>query len=150
MARTVSYEKRIKTYMFISGWGIFLIFAGNQAAAQLTTPFPPFGISTITVLTLAAYLVLIGIYNSAKLVSVNNNLRKEIYQHASRPELLHSIGRAEMERELQKTVNEIIASQDILGMERERERVAKVEFDEKELRKYLDQVIEEVKRHRSS
>ncbi len=150
IARTVSYEKRIKTYMFISGWGIFLIFAGNQATAQLTTPFPPFGIPTITVLTLAAYLVLIGIYNSAKLVSVNNNLRKDIYQRALRPELLHSIGRAEMERELQKTVNEIITSQDILGKEREIERVAKVEFDEKELRKYLDQVIEEVKRDRSS
>jgi hypothetical protein len=150
MARTVSYEKRIKTYMFISGWGIFLIFAGNQATAQLTTPFPPFGIPTITVLTLASYLVLIGIYNSAKLVSVNNDLRKNIYQHAFRTELLHSIGRAEMERELQKTVNEIITSQDILEREREMERVARVEFDEKELRKYLDQVIEEVKRDRAS
>jgi uncharacterized membrane protein YeaQ/YmgE (transglycosylase-associated protein family) len=149
MARTVSYEKRIKTYMFISGWGIFLIFAGNQATAQLTTPFPPFGVPTITVLTVAAYLVLIGIYNSAKLVSVNNNLRKDIYQHALRPELLHSIGRAEMEREVQKTVNELITRQDILGREREIQRVAKVELDQKELRKYLDQVIEEIKRNRS-
>jgi hypothetical protein len=150
MARTVSYEKRIKTYMFISGWGIFLIFAGNQATAQLTTPFPPFGIPTITVLTLAAYLVLIGIYNSAKLVSVNNNLRREIYQHASRPELLQSIGRAEMEREMEKTVNEIISSHAYREREREREKVAKFEIDEKELRRYLDQVVEEVKRDRSA
>jgi len=51
-----------------------------------------------------------------------------------------------MERELQKTVNELITSQDILG----REKATKAEFHEKELRKYLDQVIEEVKRDRST
>jgi hypothetical protein len=146
MVRTVSYEKRIKTYMLISGWGIFLIFAGNQATAQLTTPFPPFGLPTITVLNVAAYLVLLGVYNSAKLVSVNNILRRNIYQRALRSELLHSIGQAEMEKEVQKTVNELIQSQDIL----ERERVTRVEFDEKELRKYLDQVIKEVRKDRSN
>jgi hypothetical protein len=54
-----------------------------------------------------------------------------------------------MEREVQKTVNELITRQDILGREREIQRVAKVELDQKELRKYLDQVIEEIKRNRS-
>ena len=29
-ARTVSYEKKIKTCMLISGWGIFFIFGANQ------------------------------------------------------------------------------------------------------------------------
>ena len=146
IARTVSYEKKIRTCMLISGWGIFLIFAANQGITQQTTPFPPFGIPTITILNIAAYLVLLGIYNSAKLVSVNNSLRKSIYQHALRSELLHSIGRAEMEKEIQKTVSEIIRSQDIL----ERERVTRAELDEKELRKYLDQVIKEVRKDRPS
>ena len=145
-ARTVSYEKKIRTCMLISGWGIFLIFAANQGITQQTTPFPPFGIPTITILNIAAYLALLGIYNSAKLVSVNNNLRKSIYQHALRSELLHSIGRAEMEKEVQKTVNEIIRSQNIL----EREKVTRAEFDEIELGKYLDQVIKEVRKDRHS
>ena len=73
-------------------------------------------------------------------------MRKSIYQHALRSELLHSIGRAEMEKEIQKTVSEIIRSQDIL----ERERVTRAELDEKELRKYLDQVIKEVRKDRPS
>ena len=150
MARTVSYEKRINTYMFISGWGIFLIYAGNQATTQLTTPFPPFGIPTTTILILAAYMVSVGIYNSARLVGANNNLRKDIYRHALRPELLDSLGGAEMERQLQKTVKEIIINQDFQARQIDNERVASAEFDEKELRKYLEQVIEEVKRDRSS
>jgi hypothetical protein len=145
-ARTVSYEKRIRTCMLISGWGVFLIFAANQGTNQQTTPFPPFGIPTVTILNIAAYLVLLGVYNSAKLVSVNNGLRETIYRHAMRSELLHSIGRAERENELQKTVSELVRSQNIL----EREKMTRAEFDEIELRKYLDQVIEEVKKDRPS
>ena len=33
--RIVSYEKNIRTYLIISGWGIFLIFGANQAAYKL-------------------------------------------------------------------------------------------------------------------
>ena len=60
--------------------------------------------------------------------------------------MLHSIGRAEMEKEIQKTVSEIIRSHNIL----EREKVTRAEFDEIELRKYLDQVIKEVRKDRPS
>jgi hypothetical protein len=98
----------------------------------------------------AAYMVSVGIYNSARLVGANNNLRKDIYRHALRTELLDSLGGAEMERQLQKTVKEIIINQDFRASQIDNERTASAEFDEKELRKYLEQVIEEVKRDRSS
>jgi hypothetical protein len=41
-------------------------------------PYPPFGLAMITVLNIAGYLMLLGIYNSASLVSTNNDLRKFI------------------------------------------------------------------------
>ena len=46
ISRIMSYERNIMTYMIISGFGIFLIFAANQAATQ-TVPgiYPPFGLS---------------------------------------------------------------------------------------------------------
>jgi|SRR5215831_13811514 len=34
ISKTISFEKKIKAYMVISGWGIFLIFSANQAEAQ--------------------------------------------------------------------------------------------------------------------
>ena len=58
ISRTVKYEKKIRLYMIISGWGIFLIFATNQAVTQIVGPYPPFGLSTITVMNLA------GIFNA--------------------------------------------------------------------------------------
>ena len=117
ISRTVKYGKRVRSYMIFSGWGIFLIFATNQGAAQILGPYPPFGLATITVLNLAAYLMLIGIYNSATHVSANDNLRKNIRKHAVQSKLLDLIGHAEMEREIQKTVSDIIRDQELIDID---------------------------------
>ena len=127
--------------MIISSWGIFLIFAANQAATQIVSPYPSFGLSSITILNIAAFLMLLGIYNSATLVSANNNLRKFIRKHALEPRLLHMIGKAEMEKEIQKTVKEITQDKDTL----ERDKT-EFELDEKELEKYINSVIKETKK----
>lgn len=73
---------------------------------------------------------------------MNNNLRKSIHKHALRSNLIDLIGHAEMEKEIQKTVMKIIESQDMLDIRTERE----VELDEKELRRYIDVVLKEVKK----
>lgn len=142
ISKVVSYERNIKTYMIISGLGMFLIFAANQAAVQIVSPYPPFGLVTVTVLNIAGYLMLLGIYNSASLVSINDNLRKAIRKHTLKPNLLGLIGHAKMEKEIQKTVTEIVESQEIQNIRTENQ----VELDEQELRRYMDLVITEVKK----
>ena len=62
ISRNISYERNIRTYMIISGWGILLIFGANQATTLIVAPYPPFGLATITVLNIASYLTLLGIY----------------------------------------------------------------------------------------
>ena len=143
ISRIMSYERNIMTYMIISGFGIFLIFAANQAATQ-TIPgiYPPFGLLTITVLNIAAFFMLLGIYNSATLVSANHNLRKLIRKHALESKLLGLLGHAEMDNEIRKTVKEITQDKGSL----ERHKQAEFEFDEKELEKYVDSVIRETKK----
>lgn len=141
-AKTIGYEKTIKTYMIISGWGILLLFGTNQAVSQVLAPYPPFGIATITVLISASYMILIGIYNSARLVSVNTQLRKAIRKHTLESNLLESIGQAEMETEIRRTVNSIVHDNDI----EKTSTGTNLEFDKEELRKYIDEVITEIKK----
>jgi hypothetical protein len=128
--------------MIISGFGIFLIFATNKATTQIVTPYPPFGLATVTVLNIAEYLMLLGIYGSATLVSANNTLRNSIRKHALQSRLLDLIGHAEMEKEIQNTVTKIIESQKCCRTG----KPINIELDEKELRKYIDVVIREVKK----
>jgi hypothetical protein len=62
ISKIMSYERNIRTYMIISDFGIFLIFAANQAIVQIVSPYPSFGLSSITVLNIATFLMLLGIY----------------------------------------------------------------------------------------
>ena len=142
ISKTVSYEKNIRLYMIFSGWGVLLIFGANQALIQTLAPYPPFGLVTISVLPIAAFLMLLGIYNSAALVSANYKLRKSIYKHATESRLLGLIGHAEMEKEIEKTVKAITQRKGSL----ERETNIPIEFDERALKKYVDFVIKETKK----
>src|SRR5215831_10914374 len=142
ISKTVGYEKNLKTYMVISGWGILLIFGADQAVVQTLTPYPPFGLATITVLTIAAILMLLGIYNSAVLVSANSDLRKSIYKYALESKLLGQIGRAEMENELQKTVTKITDEKKHLLTDTQQP----AELDGMELKKYIEFVVREVRK----
>ena len=143
ISRGVSYERKMKISMIIAGWGIFFIFSANQATTQLIKPYPPFGILTVTILNVAAYLMVLGIYNSATLVSKNNTLRS--YIHKSALKLLNPIGRAEMEREIQKTVVKISEDKEIAKISRDES----FEFDENELKKYMSEVIKLKREHLS-
>jgi hypothetical protein len=87
--------------------------------------------------------MLLGIYNSAMLVSANNELRKSIYRHAVESRLLRLIGQAEMESEIEKTVRKISKDKNLLEVDEEQRLI---EIDEKGLKKYLDLVIREVKK----
>jgi hypothetical protein len=142
ISRIIGYERNIKTYMIISGWGILLIFSSNQAATQIVIPYPPFGVVTITILVVASYLMLIGIYNSATLVSANTELRRTIHRRALESKLLGAIGHAEMEKEIQKTVKQVSRDTDEL----EKELEEPVELDELELEKYIEFVVKEVRK----
>lgn len=140
MSKVVGYERKMKLSMVIAGWGIFFIFSANQAATQVVLPYPPFGITTVTILNMASFLIVLGIYNSASLVSANNSLRASIHRHAIK--LLKPIGRAEMEKEIQKTVKNISEHKEIAEISNQET----FEFDENELEKYLKQVIKEIKK----
>jgi|SRR5688572_8473754 len=142
ISKLVGYEKRIKTFMIISGWGILFIFSSNQAVTQAVIPYPPFGLPTITILVTGAYLMLLGIHNSATLVSTNNELRKTIYDRALESKFLGSIGQAEMENEIQKTVKQVSRDKNII----EKELQEPLEFDEVELKKYVEFIMKEVRK----
>jgi hypothetical protein len=143
MSRFVRYEKTLRDYLIISGYGFLLLFSANQSTSLVLGPYPPFGTSTITILMVSSYLIMIGIYNSAALISKNINLRKSIQKIAKESKLLSLIGRAEMEKEINKTVTKIMQQTGAA----EEPNEASYELDEGELKSYLGTVIDELKKN---
>jgi len=143
MARVGKRNTALNRYLIISGFGFFLLFTSNQAILMSIVPYPPFGIATITVMGLSAYLVVIGIYMSTISLSQDAELRRSIRRVArSQSKLFDSMVTAEIE-EIENRVMEVIKKQSV---EMEDETGVEPSLNNQEIQDYLKQVIKEVKR----
>lgn len=137
ISSNLGYEKNIKLYMIICGWGFLLIFAADESGLQTLAPYPPFGLASLSVLILGAFMMLLGVYNSALLAGTNYKLRSAIRKQALESSLLGITGEAQIRKEVEKTVKKITHIKNQL----ERDTYQPIEFDEKELRNYLNSLI---------
>jgi hypothetical protein len=70
--------------------------------------YPPYGVITQAFIPLWAYLLLVGVYTSAKVISIDAALRKEFYKSASSQlSLLKTIGVSQMEKEFEKQIKSV-------------------------------------------
>jgi hypothetical protein len=144
ISRLVSFDRTLREYLIITGYGFLLLFSANQFTLLVLGPFPPFGAVTVTVLMISTYLILIGIYTSATLISANNELRKFIYQTVTDSKFLNLLGKAEVEREIKKTVDRAMkytSTSDTF------ENVG-IELDENDLKEYVENVVVELKKRK--
>lgn len=137
ISKNLGYEKNLKMYMIICGWGFLLIFAADQSGLQTLAPYPPFGIASLSVLILGAFMMLLGVYNSALLAGTNYKLRSAIRKQALESSLLGIVGKERMQKEVEKTVKKVTK----LKSELEKDTQQHIEFDEKELRNYLSSLM---------
>ena len=147
VARKLS-DSPVKTFLKITAYGFILLYASNNVDVSVT-PYPPFGINSISLLPLATYFVLFGLYSSALSLSQDITLRNNL-RNITRSDnnLLSSIGTAQMETEIIRAVDEL---KDVVEeQEKELAELSGIEtpMTENEVEDYLKQVIEEVSRAR--
>jgi hypothetical protein len=139
-ARSIQH-KAVKSYLTISGYGLLLLFASNQATVLINSPYPPFGMAAISFVGLSAYLIFIGIYSSAASVAQDIKLRKSIRNSVERQlDLLHNIGTAEMEKEIMKKVSNITKT---ISVEISEQTGIEPSLEEEDINNYLAEVIKE-------
>jgi uncharacterized membrane protein len=146
IARTLGHTGIVRDYMIISAYGLVLLFISNQAVLLVNIFYPPFGVVTVSLMALSSYLLLLGVYSSAISVSEDSKLRQSIREFTlAETRLLDSIGTAHMEQEIQKRV---------LALTRKNQRSLEEEtgiqssLTDDDVKEYLEQVIEEVKKER--
>jgi hypothetical protein len=126
----------------MSGLGLILFFVSNQIILLINLPFPPFGIITISLVGLSAYLVLMGIYYSAIYVAQDISLRALIRRSVRDQTLfLDKIATSEMEDSIQTRVLELTKRFSTIA---ENESGIK-HYDEEDMKEYLNEVLKEIK-----
>lgn len=141
-------DSSIKTFLKITAYGFVLLYISNTVSVN-TASYPPYGISSLSLLSLSAYFVLFGLYSSALSLSQDITLRQHLTSIARNDKnLLSSIGTAQMENEVKRAIGELKEVAD----EQEKELAEKTGIEtpiaENEVEDYLKQVIEEISRSR--
>jgi len=141
-------DSPVKTFLKITAYGFVLLYFSNNISVTIAA-YPPFGVNSLSLLSLASYFVLFGLYSSALSLSQDLTLRQHLRSLAKNDNnLLSSIGTAQMETEVKRAVGEL---KDVAD-EHEKELAEKTGIEtpvpESEIEDYLKQVIEEVAKTR--
>jgi hypothetical protein len=143
VTRRLDKNNPVKNYLVISAFGFIIFFVSNQPMIISSAPFPPFGIASIISVGFSSYMILVGIYSSAIHVSVDAELRRSIRKLAlEEPNLLDTIGSAQMEEEIMGKVTRIMK---IKSEFLDDQKGTESELSQDELKDYMKKVLKELK-----
>jgi hypothetical protein len=134
---------QLKVTLALSASGIMILFSSIQITILQLIPYPPFGLSTLLAMPISSYLLLIGLYYSARSISQDTqllqSLKKRIKDESSA--FLGSIGSAEWERNMENTVRGLVKKSEKEAADLDSELSAE------DVNSYISQVVQEVKDH---
>ena len=147
-ARTINKSNVVRRYLVITAIGFILLFVSDQAVTLIATPYPPFGLVSVSAVGLSSYLILVGLYYSAISLSNDVNLRRTIRESILREsKFLDSIGKAYMEQEIKSKVIDVAKKQKI---NMDKESGFSPSLTDVEIEQYLEEVLTEIKKAKSS
>jgi hypothetical protein len=104
-ASSLVHDDRVRNSLLMSSIGMAILFGSIEITPLQYHVYPPYGLITESFIPIGAYLLLVGIFTSAKHISGDAKLRKEFYKSAaSQLELLRTIGVSQMEKEFENKV----------------------------------------------
>jgi hypothetical protein len=135
-----------RDYMLIVGLG-FILFLWTNGATLIQTAYPPYGIATVSAVPLSLFMILYGLSYSAISVAQDETLRRSIRSNVKDMKFLDSIGTAQMEKEFEKKVLDITKKSSEIMIE---ESGVQPSLSEDDMKRYLQQVLQEVKAGKKS
>jgi hypothetical protein len=141
-ASTLVYDNIIRKSLLLSAIGMAILFGTFEISPLQYHVYPPYGFITQAFIPLGTYLLFVGIFSSAKVISRDSVVRKEFYKSASSQlSLLKSIGVSQMEKELEKEVKAVEKKLSNLGTET---TVNIPQLEEQEVKEILHDVLNEL------
>ena len=143
LSRNVDSQK-LKYYLAISTTGIMLLFSSNQISLIQVIPYPPFGLNTVSLISISSFLILLGFYGLAYSMAHDKklleNVRKIVKETSSK--FLYDIGSSQWQQDIDKTVNTIMRSKSIDS----HNEVVPTSLTKEDIKSYVEEVANELKR----
>ena len=117
-ASTTVKVPNLRKSLIVTALGVAIMFGSIEIDTLLYAVYPPFGLITVSIMPIGAYLTYIGIFSSARRISEDATLRKEMYRTAeNQMKLLRTIGTTQMEQHLMKTWRTVSKRSNTLGID---------------------------------
>lgn len=110
VAREIT-QPTVRSNLMLAAYGIMLLISTTQVVGVQSVPYPPFGLTTISFMPLAAYAMLSGIYYSAVYVAQDNIVKKSLRQSSQlmqQVRFLSSIGGAQADQQISNKVKDAV------------------------------------------
>jgi hypothetical protein len=144
-AATKIKQPNLQNSLKIAAIGIAVVFSSTEINSLLYAAYPPYGVLTIMLMPLGSYSLFIGLFASARLVSQDKKLREEFFQSAEKQlAFLKTIGKVQMEKELEKRLKSILKRSSIL-------EESKDDYgSEENVRELVQEVLDELRSKQST
>jgi hypothetical protein len=104
--RRTKISKPLENFLRITAYGLILFFAAGSATVY-HTPYPPYGLLTVAVIGPSSYLMALGVYYSARIISRNRTIEGQMKKSDKYSQFFARLGSAEKEKVLTEIVEEI-------------------------------------------
>jgi hypothetical protein len=139
-AATKIKQPHLQNSLRIAAIGIAVVFSSLEINSLLYAAYPPYGVLTIMLLPLGSYCLFMGLFASARLASHDKKLRRELYQNAEKQlAFLQTLGKVQMENELEKNLKSILKRSSVLDESRDDYR------REENVRELVQEIIDELR-----
>ena len=99
---------KMRQALAFTGIGTALLFSSLETDSLIYAVYPPYGLVTVSFMSVGSYLLYIGFITSSKYVSQDIEIRKEFRKSAeSQLALLRTIGVSQMEQQLKRTFKNV-------------------------------------------
>ncbi len=138
----------VRDYLFIAGLGIMLFFIANNPTFLTVLTFPPFGLSTICLVGISSYLLLVGIYSSSLSIAGDAELLRTVRKSLpAESNLLGMIGSAQ---QIQNIENRAIKMTNQLSAKMMLDSGVQTSINDEDIKAYLAEIMDELKQKNES
>lgn len=138
-------QPNLQNSLKIAAIGIAIVFSSLEINSLLYAAYPPYGVLTIMLLPVGSYSLFMGLFASARLASQDKKLRREFFQSAEKQlAFLQTLGKVQMEKELEKSLKSILKRSSVLDESRDDYR------REENVRELVQEVLDELRSKRGT
>lgn len=147
IAKDLSRNLVMSTYLKICGYG-FIMFFTSATATVIHTPYPPYGIISISLVGFSSYYILYGIYSSSVSLSEDVTLRNLIRDSATfQLKFLTSMSRGYLQ---DRVMNQVYDTTQKFEENIEEQTGISASLSKDEIKLYIRQVIDELRTSKES